>query len=64
MNAKDERQQWKAEVREFDPNPEQEDRLITDLVAQYGTKKWTMISEVLKERVPGSHRNGKQCRER
>ena len=38
--------------------------MIVDLVRQYGTKKWTLIADVLKERVTKSSRNGKQCRER
>jgi stalled ribosome rescue protein Dom34 len=36
----------------------QEDELVIKLVQDYGTKKWTYISQAL----PG--RNGKQCRER
>ena len=38
--------------------------MIEALVKQYGTKKWTLISEILKEKIENSNRNGKQCRER
>ena len=36
----------------------QEDDTIIELVAQYGTKRWTAIAEHLPGRI------GKQCRER
>jgi myb proto-oncogene protein len=36
----------------------QEDRLVIEYVAKYGTKQWARIAQVL----PG--RKGKQCRER
>lgn len=35
-----------------------------ELVRVHGTKKWTLIADVLRDRVQNSRRNGKQCRER
>lgn len=42
----------------------EEDLLITLFVDKFGKKKWNTIASELKERVKGSNRNGKQCRER
>ena len=42
----------------------EEDILIAVFVQKFGTKRWNIIADDLKERVPGSRRNGKQCRER
>ena len=50
----DKRRQWLPE----------EDLLINVFVDKFGTKKWNIIAEQLKKRIPGSCRNGKQCRER
>ncbi len=38
--------------------------MISTLVKKYGTKRWTLISEKMKERFPEDGRSGKQCRER
>lgn len=42
----------------------EEDILITVFVNKFGTKKWNVIADELKQRINGSRRNGKQCRER
>ena len=42
----------------------EEDILITIFVEKIGSKKWNLIAEELKDRLPESNRNGKQCRER
>lgn len=41
-----------------------EDEAILRLVAQYGTKSWTIIAQELKKEIEGSCRTGKQCRTR
>lgn len=41
-----------------------EDKTIIKLVKKYGTKKWNLISNKLKEIDKTSERSGKQCRER
>ena len=45
----DKRKQWLPE----------EDLLINIFVDKYGTKKWNIIADELKNRIPGSNRNGK-----
>jgi hypothetical protein len=40
------------------PWSKEEDRLVTELVAKHGLKKWSVIAQHLKGRL------GKQCRER
>ena len=42
----------------------EEDEAITQLVRQYGIRKWTLISKKLQERYGIHGRSGKQCRER
>ena len=42
----------------------EEDILIIVYVQKCGTKKWNIIADELKEKITGSNRNGKQCRER
>jgi len=42
----------------------EEDEAITQLVKQYGIRKWTLISKKLQERYGIHGRSGKQCRER
>ena len=42
----------------------EEDIMICVFVEKYGTKKWNVIEDQLKGRIPGSNRSGKQCRER
>lgn len=41
-----------------------EDALIVKLVAEHGTKRWSLISEQLNGRRLGPARTGKQCRTR
>ena len=42
----------------------EEDAVIMELVAQYGVKNWTMVSDSLERSRVKSIRTGKQCRER
>jgi len=42
----------------------QEDIAIKKLVDEYGTKKWTLIAQLLEKRFNIRGRTGKQCRER
>lgn len=37
---------------------------MINLVKKYGCKKWTLISEKMKEKLRDEGRSGKQCRER
>ena len=60
--CKDDRVTWKPIVRLI--HSHQEDEMIQELVKEHGTKKWTVIADILRERVPSSNRSGKQCRER
>lgn len=52
--SREEKKQWLNE----------EDILIHIFVQKYGIKKWNLIADELKTRIPNSKRNGKQCRER
>lgn len=56
-----------AEKNKFSP---QEDRLIKQLyeenqsLSEEDKLKWNEIAEVISNKLPGSNRTGKQCRER
>eukprot|EP00916_Digyalum_oweni_P014853 GHVL01024292.1.p1 GENE.GHVL01024292.1~~GHVL01024292.1.p1 ORF type:complete len:264 (+),score=51.91 GHVL01024292.1:33-794(+) len=41
-----------------------EDEAIRLLVFEHGTKRWSLIADLLRERHSITHRTGKQCRER
>jgi len=53
------RKPWTEEVKLT-----QEDNAIRELVAEFGDRRWTAISQVLKDRYNIKGRSGKQCRER
>eukprot|EP01066_Platyproteum_vivax_P021620 Platyproteum_vivax@DN980_c0_g1_i1.p1 len=42
----------------------EEDEAIRTLVLEHGTKRWSLIADLLKDRYQITHRTGKQCRER
>lgn len=43
---------------------EEEDRLLTLIVEQLGTKRWSTISIEFKKHFPSKERSRKQCRDR
>ena len=43
---------------------ESEDEAIVELVKKFGTKRWALIAQMLKEEYKIRDRTGKQCRER
>ncbi|CAG9324762.1 unnamed protein product [Blepharisma stoltei] len=51
-------------IYERRPWSTEEDQAIINLVSEFGTKKWTLISNYLQEKYNIKHRTGKQCRER
>ncbi len=51
---KETKQHWQIE----------EDLIICIFASKMTQKKWNVIAEELKNRIQGSNRNGKQCRER
>lgn len=57
------RRAWSQEVTYM-----QEDDVIRELVSEFGTKKWSLIAQLLTERTSidkhSKSRTGKQCRER
>ena len=42
----------------------EEDNAIVELVREYGTKDWTLISKMIKQKYGINKRSAKQCRER
>lgn len=46
------------------PWTDEEDKFITDLVKQHGTKSWSVIADNLARLTGTAQRSGKQCRER
>lgn len=57
--ATEEKKLWTEEVKII-----QEDQCLMSLVDIHGTKKWAMISRILKEQYQIMDKSGKQCRER